>query len=137
MQFSFDGNPKNLYLPHNLSNDLVLYTGTHDNDTSLGWYQHTDESSRSFFRSYLNVDGTTAGWDMIRQAYRSVSQLVIILGQDLLSLESEARFNTPGQSHGNWDWRMTPEQFSNLRNQSTDYLKEQALLADRIKMIVK
>ena len=66
MQFSFDGNPKNLYLPHNLSNDLVLYTGTHDNDTSLGWYENADEGTRSFFRLYLNVEGTTPGWDMIR-----------------------------------------------------------------------
>ena len=74
---------------------------------------------------------------MIRHAYRSVSQLVIILGQDLLSLGSEARFNTPGTSHGNWNWRMTPEQFSNLRNHSTNYLKEQALLADRIPVDLK
>lgn len=137
MQFAFDGNPKNLYLPHNLSKDLVLYTGTHDNDTSLGWYENTDEGTRSFFRTYLNVDGTTSGWDMIRQAYRSVSQLVIILGQDLLSLSSEARFNTPGTSLGNWNWRMTTEQFANLRNGSTEYLKEQALLADRIPVDLK
>ena len=132
MQFAFDGNPKNLYLPHNLSKDLVLYTGTHDNDTSNGWYNLTDEGTRSFFRRYLNVNGSSPGWDMIRHAYRSISQLIIVLGQDLLSLGSEARFNTPGDAQGNWNWRMTKEQFSNLRTYSTAYLRDQALLADRL-----
>ena len=68
---------------------------------------------------------------MLRLAYRSISQLVIITAQDLLSLGSEARFNTPGELQGNWNWRMTDEQFNHLRNHSTDYLREQALLADR------
>lgn len=131
LQFAFDGNPKNCYLPHNLSKDLVLYAGTHDNDTSCGWYQSTDEGTRSFFRRYLNIDGTAPSWDMLRLAYRSISQLVIITAQDLLSLGSEARFNTPGELQGNWNWRMTDEQFNHLRNHSTDYLREQALLADR------
>ena len=131
LQFAFDGNPQNLYLPHNLSKDLVLYTGTHDNDTSCGWYHSTDETTRSFFRSYLNIDGSTPGWDMLRHAYRSVSQLVIVLAQDLLSLGKDARFNTPGEPCGNWNWRMTGDQFSNLRSQSANYLKEQAMLADR------
>ena len=132
MQFAFNGNPRNLYLPHNLTSDLVLYTGTHDNDTSCGWYNRTDEGSRSFFRGYLNVDGSTPGWDMLRNAYRSKSQLVVVPCQDLLSLGSEARFNTPGQPYDNWNWRMTPDQFSSLRNNSTQYLREQALITDRL-----
>lgn len=133
LQFAFDGNPKNLYLPHNLSKDLVLYTGTHDNDTTYGWYNSTNEGIRSFFRSYLNVDGSTPGWDMLRFGYRSTSQLIVVLGQDLLSLGSEARFNTPGETQGNWSWRMTGEQFANLRTHSTYYLREQAMLANRLK----
>jgi len=132
LQFAFDGNPKNAYLPHNLTKDLVLYTGTHDNDTSCSWYDLASEDIRSFFRSYLNIDGSTPGWDMLRCAYRSTSQLVIVPAQDLLSLGHEARFNTPGTAHGNWHWRMTAEQFGDLRNQSAQYLREQALLADRI-----
>ena len=132
MQFAFNGNPRNLYLPHNLTSDLVLYTGTHDNDTSCGWYNRTDEGSRSFFRGYLNVDGSTPGWDMLRNAYRSKSQLVVVPCQDLLSLGSEARFNTPGQPYDNWNWRMTHDQFSSLRNNSTQYLREQALITDRL-----
>ena len=131
LQFAFDGNPKNLYLPHNLKQDMVLYTGTHDNDTSLGWYQSSSESAQSFFRSYLGVDGSTPGWDMLRHAYRSVSQLVIIPAQDLLSLGGDARFNTPGEASGNWNWRMSHAQFEVLRKHSTNYLKEQANLAGR------
>lgn len=133
LQFAFDGNPQNLYLPHNLSKDLVLYTGTHDNDTSCGWYDSTNEETRSFFRNYFNIDGSAPGWDMLRHAYRSVSQLVVVLAQDLLSLGNEARLNTPGEPCGNWQWRMTEEQFTNLRNHSCDYLREQAFLADRFR----
>ena len=70
---------------------------------------------------------------MLRHAYRSVSQLVVVLAQDLLSLGSEARLNTPGEPCGNWQWRMTGEQFTNLRNHSCDYLREQAILADRFR----
>jgi len=132
LQFAFDGNPKNLYLPHNLMRDVVLYTGTHDNDTSLGWYETADESSKSFFRSYLNIDGSTPGWDMLRHAYRSVSQLVITPAQDLLSLGTDARFNKPGEASGNWNWRMTEAQFHHLRHHSTRYLREQAILAGRL-----
>jgi 4-alpha-glucanotransferase len=132
LQFAFDGNPKNLYLPHNLMRDVVLYTGTHDNDTSLGWYETADESSKSFFRSYLNIDGSTPGWDMLRHAYRSVPQLVITPAQDLLSLGTDARFNKPGEASGNWNWRMTEAQFHHLRHHSTRYLREQAILAGRL-----
>ena len=132
LQFAFDGNPKNLYLPHNLMRDVVLYTGTHDNDTSLGWYETADESSKSFFRSYLNIDGSTPGWDMLRHAYRSVSQLVVTPAQDLLSLGTDARFNKPGEASGNWNWRMTEAQFHHLRQHSTRYLREQAILAGRL-----
>ena len=132
LQFAFDGNPKNLYLPHNLMRDVVLYTGTHDNDTSLGWYETADESSKSFFRIYLNIDGSTPGWDMLRHAYRSVSQLVVTPAQDLLSLGTDARFNKPGEASGNWNWRMTEAQFHHLRHHSTRYLREQAILAGRL-----
>ena len=81
------------------------------------------------------MDGTTPGWDLIRYSYRSVSQLVIILAQDLLSMGSEARFNTPGEPSGNWKWRMTQNQFDELHNHSAPYLREQALLTGRIEEI--
>jgi len=68
---------------------------------------------------------------MLRYAYRTVSQLVVTPAQDLLSLGSDARFNKPGEPSGNWNWRMTTGQFRDLRNQSTEYLREQAILAGR------
>jgi 4-alpha-glucanotransferase len=133
LQFAFDGSPENLYLPHNLQHDLVLYTGTHDNDTTLGWYHASDEDARSSFRCYLNVDGSSPSWDMLRLAYRSVSPLVIVPAQDLLSLGSEARFNTPGEPAGNWSWRMTVKQLDQLRRESSAYLRSQAELTGRLR----
>ena len=110
LQFAFDGDSQNLYLPHNLENNLVLYLGTHDNDTTRGWYDQADEEVRSNFRSYLNVSGNFPSWDLLRFAYRTISPLVIVPVQDLLSLGSEARFNCPGEGIGNWQWRMSQAQ---------------------------
>lgn len=132
LQFAFSGEPENLYLPHNLREDLVLYTGTHDNDTAVGWYNASDEQIRSNFRRYFNASGDAPGWEMLRQAYRSVSPLVIVQAQDLLSLGSEARFNKPGHEQGNWKWRMTSEQLNSLRQDSSSYLREQAFLTGRL-----
>ena len=114
LQFAFDGDPKNLYLPHNLAKNLVLYLGTHDNDTTCGWYEHSDEEIRGNFRSYLNVSGEFPSWDLLRFAYRTISPLVIVSVQDLLSLGSEARFNCPGEAIGNWQWRMNHSQLNSL-----------------------
>lgn len=132
LQFAFDGDPENLYLPHNLSNSSVLYTGTHDNDTTMGWYHDSEEEIKSNFRSYLNVSGDDAAWDMLRFAYRSIAPLVIIPVQDLLSLGSEGRFNRPGSSQGNWQWRMTKSQLSMLHENSSSYLWDQAKITGRL-----
>ena len=132
LQFAFDGDPKNLYLPHNLSQSLVLYTGTHDNDTTMGWYINSEEEVKTNFRSYLNVAGHDAPWDMLRLAYRSISPLVIVPVQDLLSLGSEARFNKPGTPQGNWQWRMSQEQLVHLSEKTSLYLKEQAKITGRL-----
>ena len=123
LQFAFDGDPANLYLPHNLSKDLVLYTGTHDNDTSRGWYESSDEEVRGNFRSYFSVSGEDAPWDLLRAAYRTVSNLVVIPMQDVLSLGSEARLNRPGYAFGNWSWRMTGEQLTALSGETATYLR--------------
>ena len=66
LQFAFDGDAQNLYLPHNLEKDLVLYTGTHDNDTTVGWYESAGEEVRGNFRTYLSVDGSAPSWDLLR-----------------------------------------------------------------------
>ena len=132
LQFAFGGDAKNLYLPHNQRANSVVYPGTHDNDTTLGWYATTDEKSRDHIRRYLRVSGQDVGWDFLRSAYASVANLSVIPLQDLFSLGATARFNTPGQSQGNWTWRYRPEQLQTLRDSSAPYLRELAELYGRL-----
>jgi 4-alpha-glucanotransferase len=132
LQFAFGADAKNPYLPHNLRRNGVIYPGTHDNDTTLGWYAGCGEKARDHFRRYLRVDGSDAGWDLIRSAYTAVSRIAVIPVQDILSLGSAARFNSPGRPEGNWQWRLTD---ADVRRQGggniTDYLLELATLAGR------
>ena len=132
LQFAFDGDPDNLYLPHNLTPETVLYVGTHDNDVALGWYESASEEVRDNFRRYFNVSGEDAPWDLLRAAYRSVARLAVVTAQDLLALGSEARFNVPGTPSGNWSWRLTQNQFIQLRLETTNYLREQAEITGRL-----
>ena len=134
LQFAFDGDPANLYLPHNLKSDLVLYTGTHDNDTTCGWYSSSTEEIRGNFRTYFNIPGDFPSWDMLRMAYRTTSQLVVVPMQDLLSLGSETRLNEPGFPFGNWTWKMTPSQLANLTEECSAYLRGQAEICGRLKL---
>jgi 4-alpha-glucanotransferase len=96
---------RNPYLPHNHTRDCVVYTGTHDNDTTAGWYAGLPEATRHSVRRYLAVDGSDIAWDLIRCALASVADLAIIPLQDVLGLGSEARMNRPGDPLGNWSWR--------------------------------
>ena len=132
LQFAFDGNPDNSYLPHNLTPDLVAYTGTHDNDTSMSWYKCASEEVQRNFRTYLGCDGSSPSWDMIKTAFQSVSQLCIAPMQDLLSLGSETRLNKPGEPQGNWGWRMTREQLDEAHSNSSPYLLELGRATGRI-----
>jgi 4-alpha-glucanotransferase len=93
LQFAFGGDATNLYLPHHLRANSVIYPGTHDNDTTPGWYAAADEKTRDHLRRYLRVSGAEIGWDFIRTAYAAVSNLAVIPLQDLLNLGSKARFN--------------------------------------------
>ena len=110
LQFAFGAGADNLYLPHNLTRDLVVYTGTHDNDTSAGWYAAAGESTRDHVRRYFNVDGRDPAWTLIYGAFASVANTAVTPLQDVLSLGSDARINTPGQAGGNWTWRLRPGQ---------------------------
>jgi 4-alpha-glucanotransferase len=101
-----------------------VYPGTHDNDTTLGWYAAVDEKTRDHVRRYFRITGNEVGWDFLRVAYASVANLAIIPLQDLFSLGSSARFNTPGKSQGNWTWRYRPEQLRALHDNSAGYLRE-------------
>ncbi|MGH7995301.1 MAG: 4-alpha-glucanotransferase [Opitutaceae bacterium] len=131
LQFAFGGRSDNFYLPHNHQQNAVVYAGTHDNDTSLGWYGTAEEKIKDHARRYLRVDGREIGWDLIRAAYGSVSRLAIVTLPDVLSLGSEARFNTPGQPNGNWQWRYQPDQLTRAFERSAAYLKELAILNGR------
>ena len=131
LQFAFGGGADNLYLPHNLRANTVIYSGTHDNDTTIGWYRSADEKTRDHVRRYFRISGDEIAWDFIRAAYGSVANLAIVPLQDLLSLGSEARFNTPGKSQGNWSWRYRPDQLRKLHEQSAPYLRDLASLCGR------
>jgi 4-alpha-glucanotransferase len=131
LQFAFGGDATNLYLPHNQRANCVVYPGTHDNDTTLGWYASTDEKTRDHIRRYYRVSGQEVGWDFVRSSYASVCNLSVIPLQDLFSLDASARFNTPGKSQGNWTWRYRPEQLEALRRNAAAYLGELATLYGR------
>jgi 4-alpha-glucanotransferase len=129
LQFGFEGATE--YLPHNGTPNSVLYPGTHDNDTAWGWFNKQSQPVQDFFRRYLRVPGDAVPWDMIRAGYGSPSRLFVVPMQDLLSLGSEGRMNTPGQAVGNWQWRFTREQLDDLWSGSAEYLQELAKLYDR------
>mgnify|MGYP006418726371 FL=1 len=125
LQFAFCGDPQNPHLPHNYDTaNCVVFPGTHDNNTSIGWYDGASESVRDNYRRYLSVDGSSPSWDFIRAASGSCARLALYPAQDLLHLGREARFNTPGVPEGNWSWRCTNEQIDRIYNDSADYLKE-------------
>ena len=109
IQFSFAGDPRDSFLPHNYTQNCVVYTGTHDNDTARGWYERVPEGERDFYRRYLDRDGANVAWDMIRAAWASVAVFSLAPMQDFLDLGNEARMNYPGSPSGNWTWRMSPD----------------------------
>ena len=123
LQFAFGSSTRSGFLPHNFRRDLVAYTGTHDNDTIVGWWQHdsaTDapevtQRMRQYARMYLNMDTDherSVHWVCIRALQASVAGLVVTPVQDLLGLGSEARMNRPGEESGNWAWRLRPDALS-------------------------
>jgi 4-alpha-glucanotransferase len=106
LQFAFDGKADNPYLPHNYPSDCIVYTGTHDNETTRGWYAEQPEETKDVIRRYLARDLHEPAWDLIRLASSSVARGAIFPVQDLLSLGNEARLNAPGTPDGNWAWRL-------------------------------
>jgi 4-alpha-glucanotransferase len=104
LQFGFDGNPDNPHLPHRHAPDGVVYTGTHDNDTLRGWLGGLDPESLQRVEFYLRAPQSEVPTALHRAALGSVARLAVLPMQDLLELGSEARFNTPGTTTGNWSW---------------------------------
>lgn len=110
LQFAFSGQDDNPYLPHNITDNSVIYTGTHDNDTTLGWYEALDDNQRGHVTRYLHsvlgdAHQVMMPQDLIQVALSSIAYLAIIPMQDLLALNGEHRMNTPGTCAGNWHWR--------------------------------
>jgi 4-alpha-glucanotransferase len=108
LQFGFDGSPGNPHAPHNLELDMVAYTGTHDNDTTVGWFRSLNADSAERVRFYLDSAPERVPDSLMRACLASVARLAMLPAQDLLHLDSSARFNTPGTAQGNWSWRLSP-----------------------------
>jgi 4-alpha-glucanotransferase len=140
LQFAFGSDPKaNEYKPHNYPRNCVVYTGTHDNNTTVGWFRGSrmeganqskeeKKSERQSALKYLGTDGHEINWDFIRLALMSVADTAIIPMQDVLGLGSEARMNLPGATEGNWCWRFAPDM---LTEEIKDRLKELTALYGR------
>jgi len=106
LQFAFDGMPDNPYLPGNFGPNSVIYTGTHDNDTTMGWFAERSEEEKIRLGEHSDLNGDAMPWPLIKLAIESEARLAIIPMQDLLALDTDARFNTPGTIDNNWQWRM-------------------------------
>lgn len=110
LQFMIE-NPQNLYWPHNYDRKCVAYTGTHDNDTTTGWYAALSAKDRNYLAEYIGRPVGDPAWDLIRLAWSSVAEIAVAPLQDVLSLGGDARMNTPGVAEGNWRWRFRAEAF--------------------------
>ena len=119
--FAFDSGEVNEFLPHHYPENCVVYTGTHDNDTAVGWFTRVQESERSFAQSYLESSGEEIAWDLIKAAWGSRAVFAIAPLQDLLSLDNSARMNYPGNPQGNWKWRFST---ADLSSKLKERLKE-------------
>jgi len=132
LQFAFDGNPDNPHLPENFPMNTVAYTGTHDNNTTRGWFEALSETERRRVWSYLNRtigDVNEVAAEFLRLAWSSVAALSIAPLQDLLNLGAEARMNLPGSVEGNWGWRSTEEM---LRTSVFERLRDLTAVSNRL-----
>lgn len=128
LQFGFSDRGAHVYLPHRYVRNTVAYTGTHDNDTTLGWWNHAGEVERNAVQAYLRPGNHGIVWAMIRTAMTSVADLCIIPLQDVLELDSDARMNVPSQPDGNWSWRFSP---TALQAKTAQVLAELVDVCDR------
>ncbi|MBU2444125.1 MAG: 4-alpha-glucanotransferase, partial [Bacteroidetes bacterium] len=113
LQFAFGTHGEKKFLPHRYPKNCAVYTGSHDNDTTLGWWnsiQNDGTDTKEFFLKYTNSNGTDVCWDLIKLAYSSIADIVIIPLQDFLRLGTEARMNFPGKENHNWQWRFSWDQ---------------------------
>ncbi|MEA3545205.1 MAG: 4-alpha-glucanotransferase [Thermodesulfobacteriota bacterium] len=128
LQFAFDSGADNPYLPHNHQLNSVIYTGTHDNNTTLGWWNSLDAAEKQRVREHLQRPCRDMPWPLIETALSSIANLAIIPLQDILSLPATSRMNTPGTAKGNWQWRLQTEALS---MKMTEKLKDMSYLYGR------
>ena len=115
LEFAFDSRDAsgNEYLPHNYVENCVAYTGTHDNDTVMGWFEDASDEDVAYCKEYLCIaDDSNLNWDMMGAVWRSVANLTIMQAQDILGLGSESRMNQPSTVGSNWCWRAEPGIFT-------------------------
>jgi 4-alpha-glucanotransferase len=130
LQFAFDGNTENPYMPKYFETNAVAYTGTHDNDTLLGWFNKLTEDKKQFVRDCLNLDGAKSiNLEIIKSLYESRADLCIIPLQDFLSIESEGRINTPSTIGDNWRWRVKDDL---ITKKLSNYIKEMVIEGNRL-----
>jgi 4-alpha-glucanotransferase len=139
LQFAFGGDPHDTHLPHEYTQNTVAYTGTHDNDTTVGWFEARSEEAagddeslkreRARCLKYLDTDGSEINWDFIRAAQMSVAAIAIAPLQDVLGLSTQARMNTPASAEGNWGWRF---QKGALNETLRERLREMTALYGRL-----
>jgi 4-alpha-glucanotransferase len=106
LQFAFGSDVENGALPHNFERNTAVYTGTHDNDTTIGWWMSIGEEERLGVRDYLGTTGADISWDMMRLAFSSVADLAVVPMQDVVRAGTRSRMNLPGKPDGNWSWRL-------------------------------
>ena len=121
LQFAYSDDATNANLPHNYTSNFIVYSGTHDNDTSLGWFKSIDKKERRFLHKYIDGSGKQFVRNFIEQVWASAAHTAIIPMQDVLGLDTEARMNIPGVASGNWDWRFTWPQ---IRSNHKAFLKQ-------------
>lgn len=125
LQFAFEDESNNTYLPHNYeNNNIVVYSGTHDNDTSLGWYEKASEKAKDYLRRYLNTPAEEIAWDFIRLCFSTSANYAIVPIQDIMNLGSDDRMNTPGVASNNWQFRYTSDMLKDAYAYRLAYLSE-------------
>ncbi|NEP18659.1 MAG: 4-alpha-glucanotransferase [Leptolyngbya sp. SIO4C1] len=134
LMFAFSGDPDNTHLPHKYVHNCIVYSGTHDNDTALGWWEKTSAADKQFMAQYLGYDSIEAiqeiNWVLIRNALASVADLAIVPLQDMLGLDNRARMNDPSKTPGNWRWRYPSSEL--LTDEVAQRMRELARLYSRL-----
>ena len=129
LQFAFGAGPGDPFLPFNYDRNCVVYTGTHDNDTTVGWFNQLSNYERDEVLRYLGcIDPQGIHWSLIRMGWMSIANMAIVPFQDLLGLDTDARMNFPGKPEGNWGWRYRPEA---LNREVGDRLKTMTYISGR------